>query len=172
MRHLIHLCWVPVLLLALPLAALYYLAYTPSGLAVVASHLNGRIGAVNIQLRGVSGTLAHGLHVDALVIDHRRVHIEGDDASGRLAILPLAWRTIRVPQLHVGRLLVRALARDGDAGDWKPHFLPPLLHVDAEHADAQRWQLITISGQQYDGTSVSAAGTVYPQIVHLYAGAF
>jgi hypothetical protein len=46
------------------------------------------------------------------------------------------------------------------------------MHVDAEHADAQRWQLITISGQEYDGTSVSAAGTVYPHIVHLYAGAF
>jgi hypothetical protein len=37
LRHLIHLVWVPVLLVALTLAALYYLAYTESGLAVVAS---------------------------------------------------------------------------------------------------------------------------------------
>ena len=172
MRRLIHLCWVPVVLLALTLAALYYLAYTPSGLAVVVSHLNGRIGAVSIQLRGVSGTLAHGLHVDALVIDHRRVHIEVDDASGRLSILPLAWRTIRVPQLHMGRLLVHALPRVGEAGDWKPHFLPPLMHISAEHAEAQRWQLITINGDEFDGNSASAVGAVYPQYVALYAGAF
>jgi translocation and assembly module TamB len=172
MRHLIHLCWIPVLLLALPLAALYYLAYTPGGLAVVAAHLNGRIGSVRIQLRGVSGTLAHGLHVDALVIDHRRVHIEVDDASGRLAILPLAWRTIRVPQLHMGRLLVHALPRVGEAGEWKPHFLPPLMHISAEHADAQRWQLITINGDEFEGTAASALGAVYPQFVRLYAGAF
>jgi translocation and assembly module TamB len=173
MRRLIHLFWVvPGLLLALPLAALYYLAYTQSGLAVVAAHLNGHFALADIQLHGVSGTLAHGLHIDSLVIDHRRAHIEIDDASGRLAILPLAWRTIRVRELHMGRLLVHALPRASNAGDWKPHFLPPLMHIDAEHADAQRWQLILISGQQYEGTSMSAAGVVYPQFVRLYAGAF
>ena len=170
MGRLIHLCWIP-LLLALPLAALYYLAYTEAGLAVVASHLNGRVGPLDIQLRGVSGTLAHGLHMDTLVVDHRRVHIEVEDASGRLAILPLAWRSIRVPQLHMGRLLVHALPRVGQ-GEWTPHFLPPLMRIDVGNADAQRWQLITISGQPYEGTSVSAAGMVYPQNIRLYAGAF
>ena len=172
LRHLIHLVWLPVLLLALPLAALYYLAYTESGLAVVAARLNGRVGALTIELRGVSGTLAHGVHVDLLVIDHRRVHIEIENASGRLSILPLAWRTVRVPQLHMGRLLVHALPRVGDAGDWTPRFLPPLMHIDAEHADAQRWQLITINGDEFDGTSVSAAGMVYPQSVRLFSGEF
>ena len=161
-----------MLLLGLPLAALYYLAYTERGLAVVASHLNGRIGYVTIQLRGVSGTLAHGLHIDSLVVDHRRAHIEIDDASGRLAILPLAWRTIRVPQLHMGRLLVHALPRDSDLDDWKPHFLPPLMHIDAEHVAAAHWQLITISGEQYQGTAASAAAMVFPQTVRLLAGEF
>jgi len=172
LRHLIHLVWVPVLLLGLPLAAVYYLAYTESGLAVVASALNRRLGPVTIQLRGVSGTLARGVHVDLLVFDHRRVHIEVEDADGRLAILPLAWRTVRVPVLHMGRLLVHALPRGGELSEWKPHFLPPLMHIDAEHADARRWQLITINGDEYDGTSVAAAGTVYPHIVHLYSGTF
>jgi translocation and assembly module TamB len=172
LRHLIHLVWVPVLLLGLTLAAVYYLAYTQSGLAVVASALNRRLGPVTIQLRGVSGTLARGVHVDLLVFDHRRVHIEVEDADGRLAILPLAWRTVRVPELHLGRLLVHALPRTSELGEWTPHFLPPLMHIDAEHVDARRWQLITINGDEYDGSSASAAGMVYPQIVHLYSGAF
>ena len=172
MRRWIHLCWVPVLLLALPLAALYYLAYTERGLAVVASHLNGRIGHVTIELHGVSGTLARGLHIDSLVIDHRRVHIEVDDAGGRLAILPLAWRTIRVPELHMGRLLVHALPRDGGLDDWKPHFLPPLMHIDAEHAAAARWQLITIGGEQYQGSALSAAVMVFPDSARVLAGEF
>jgi translocation and assembly module TamB len=172
MRRLIHLCWIPLLLLALPLAALYYLAYTQSGLAVVAAALNGRVGALDIKLRGVSGTLARGLHVDLLVIDHRRVHIELEDASGRLAILPLAWRTIRVPQVHMARLLIHALPRVGGGSDWTPRFLPPLMHIDAEHVDAQRWQLITINGDEFDGSSASAAGMVYPESVRVYSGAF
>ena len=172
MRRWIHLCWVPVLLLALPLAALYFLAYTERGLAIVASHLNGRIGYVTIELHGVSGTLAHGLHIDSLVIDHRRVHIEVDDASGRLAILPLAWRTIRVPEVHIGRLLVHALPRDSEVDNWKPHFLPPLMHIDAEHASAEHWQLITIGGEQYQGTALSAAGMVFPDRVRVLGGEF
>jgi translocation and assembly module TamB len=171
LRHLIHLVWIPVLLLGL-LAPVYYLAYTESGLAVVASALNRRLGPVTIQLRGVSGTLARGVHVDLLVLDHRRVHIEVENADGRLAILPLAWRTVRVPELHMGRLLVHALPRTGELAEWSPHFLPPLMHVDAEHVDARRWQLITINGDEYDGTSIAAAGTVYPHIVHLYSGSF
>jgi translocation and assembly module TamB len=171
LRHLIHLIWVPVLLLGL-LAPVYYLAYTESGLAVVASALNRRLGPVTIQLRGVSGTLARGVHVDLFVLDHRRVHIEVEDADARLAILPLAWRTVRVPELHMGRLLVHALPRSGELAEWTPHFLPPLMHVDAEHADARRWQLITINGDEYDGSSVAASGTVYPHIVHLYSGSF
>src|ERR1700728_83784 len=171
LRHLIHLIWVPVLLLGL-LAPVYYLAYTESGMAVVASALNRRLGPVTIQLRGVSGTLARGVHVDLLVFDHRRVHIEVEDADGRLAILPLAWRTVRVPELHMGRLLVHALPRSGELAEWSPHFLPPLMHIDAEHVDARRWQLITINGDEYDGSSVAAAGTVYPHIVHLYSGSF
>jgi len=173
LRHLIHLVWVPLLLVALTEAALYYLAYTQSGLAVVVSALNRRFGPVDVQLRGVSGTLAHGVHVDLLVIDHRRVHIEIEDVSGRLAILPLAWRTIRVPEVHAARLLIHALPRTDDAGgDWIPQFLPPLMHIDAGHADAQRWQLITVNGDEFDGTSVSAAGMVYPQSVRVYSGTF
>jgi translocation and assembly module TamB len=172
LRHLIHLVWVPVLLVALTLAALYYLAYTESGLAVVASALNRRFGPVQIQLRGVTGTLAHGVHVDGLVIEHRRVHIEVEDAAGRLAILPLAWRTIRVPQMHAGRVLIRMLPGATDIQDWKPQFLPPLMRIDAAQAQAQHWQFILASGEQFEGSSASAAGMVYPQSVRLYAGAF
>src|SRR5580693_6957585 len=111
MGRLIHLCWIPLALVALALAAIYYLAYTESGLAVLAARLNGRVGPVTIELRGARGTLAYGVHVDRLVIDHRRVHIEIEDASGRLAILPLAWQSIRVPHAHAARLLIQALPR-------------------------------------------------------------
>jgi translocation and assembly module TamB len=172
LRHLIHLVWVPLLLVVLTLAALYYLAYTPGGLAVVASAVNRRIGPVDIHLRGASGTLAHGVHVDLLVIEHRRVHIEVEDFEGRLAILPLAWRTIRVPQFHAARLLIRMRPSPPSAEAWKPEFLPPLMRVDAAHAEAQRWQLVTVNGDEFSGTAATAAGMVYPQSVRVYVGTF
>ncbi len=62
-----------------------------------------------VQVQGASGTLARGLHIEHLVVDHRRAHIELDDVDGRVSMLPLAWQTVRVPQLHVAHLLVHAL---------------------------------------------------------------
>lgn len=172
MGRLIHLCWIPLALIALPLIVLYYLAFTASGLARLASTLNRRIGPVSIQIRGASGTLAHGVHIDLLVIEHRRVHIEVEDVSATLAILPLAWQTIRVPQAHAARLLIRALPRTEKSNDWRPHFLPPLMRIQAEHVEVQRGQLITTSGEEYDTRSLSSSGTVYPMSIRIYSGAF
>jgi translocation and assembly module TamB len=168
LRHLIHLCWIPLVLAVLALAALYYLAYTEGGLALLARKLNGQIGPVHMQMRGVRGTLAHGAHFDLLVIDHSRVHIEIENVEGRLAILPLAWQTIRVPEVHAARLLVHALPRAGE-GVWQPHFLPALVRIEAEHADVQHWQLITTSGDALDATGVTAAATVYTKSVRVYS---
>ena len=108
----LHLCWsLPLVLFVLALGALDYLAYTPAGLKVVAHALNRQLGPVRLQIFGARGTLAHAAHVDRLVIDHRRVHIEIENADGQMAILPLAWRTISIPHLHVERLLVHVLDR-------------------------------------------------------------
>ena len=145
LRHLIHLLWIPVLLLGL-LAVVYYLAYTQSGLTVVTAALNRRLGPVTIQLRGVSGTLARGVHVDQLVFDHRRVHIEVDDADGRLAILPLAWRTVRVPELHMGRLLVHALPRSGEPAAMETAF--PAA-ADAHRCRARRCAALATHHHQW-----------------------
>ena len=61
MRRLIHLCWIPLLLLALPLGALYYLAYTQGGLAVVAAALNGREEEVTVLPVSPTGQLLYKL---------------------------------------------------------------------------------------------------------------
>ena len=170
LRHLLHLFWIPLALL-LALTALYFLAYTPSGLKLIAAQFNGRVGPLQIQLQGASGTLAHGAHLDRLVIDHRRVHIEIEDASGRVAIAPLAWQMIRVPELRAARLLIHVLPDTGEHAAWVPHFLPALMRIMADRVAVQRWQLIATNGVELDATAVSASGAVYPQSARIYAGA-
>jgi translocation and assembly module TamB len=159
-------------MLSVPLAGLYYLAFTEGGLQTAATLLNGRLGPVNIQLQGVTGTLAYGLHVDRLIIDHRRAHIEIEDATGKLAIVPLAWQTIRVPEVHIARLLVHALPAPDDGLPHSQRFLPPLMRIDAEHADVQRFQLIATNGVELDSTAVQATGAIYPDRIHVYSGTF
>jgi translocation and assembly module TamB len=170
LRHLLHLLWIPLALL-LALLALYFLAYTPSGLTLIATHLTGRVGPVQIQIQGASGTLAHGAHVERLVIDHHRVHIEIEDASARLAILPLAWQMIRVPEAHAARLLVHALPENQPEKPWQPHFLPALMRIMAERVEVQSWRLIATNGMEFDSSAVSAVGAVYPKSIRIYASA-
>jgi translocation and assembly module TamB len=171
MARLLHLFWsLPLLLAVLALGAVDYLAYTPGGLRVVAKALNRRIGPVTLHIEGASGTLAYGLHLDLLVIDHRRVHLEIENASGQLAILPLAWRTI-VPTVHAQRLLIHVLPHVDDGSVWEPHFLPPLTQIEARSASVERWRLITPSGETFDTTNVQAAGTVLQKVIHIYSGA-
>jgi translocation and assembly module TamB len=168
LRHLLHLLWIPLALLP-ALGALYFLAYTPRGLAFIARQVNGRVGPLSISLTGASGTLAHGFHLDHLVIDQRRAHIELDDVSARVSVPPLAWQTIRVPELRAGHLLIHALHPPSDPTAPPPHFLPPLLRVLANRIVVDRWHLITTSGVELDSTDLHIAGVVYPESIRIYA---
>ncbi len=170
-RRRFQLLWRLLLALSVPLGALYYLAFTEGGLQLIATALNGRLGPVTIALHGVSGTLARGVHVDLLVIDHRRAHIEVEDGSGKLAIVPLAWQTIRVPEAHARRVLVHVLPYVDDGLIHSQNYLPPLMRIDGEHASTDLLQIIAPSGVELDGTAVSATGSVYPDRVRIYSGA-
>lgn len=168
LRHLLHLLWIP-LVLAVALGALYGLSYTPRGLAIIAQKLNGRLGAVTIGIQGASGTLARGFHVDHLVIDHRRAHIELDDVSGHVSVLPLAWQTIRVPELHAEHMLLHALHVPPDPHPQPPHFLPPLMRVLANRLSVNRWHLIATNGTEYDSSALTMSGVIYPETIRIYA---
>jgi translocation and assembly module TamB len=169
LRHLLHLLWIPLAML-LALAVLYWLAYTPRGLKVISTQFQGQVGPLRIELQGVSGTLARGLHVDHLVIDHRRVHLEIDDARGRVSILPLAWQTIRVPELRAEHLLIKVLPDNGAHPHTELHFLPALMRVLADRVTVRSWRLIPINGVELDASNVSTVAAVYPDSVRIYAG--
>jgi translocation and assembly module TamB len=169
----LHLCWsLPLLLAVLALGAVDYLAYTPAGLAVVARSLNRQIGPVRIEIHGARGTLAHGLHVDRLIIDHRRVHIEIEQLDGQVAILPLVWRTIQVPRVHAEQLLVHVLPHVDDGRYWDPHFLPPLTRVNAVLVQVDRWRLQMPNDDIYDTRSATTTATLFPKVIRIHASRF
>ena len=166
-RHLLHLLWIPFALL-LGVMSLYLLAYTSRGLEVVVRQLNGRHGPVSIRVEGASGALARWVHIDHLVIDHRRAHIELDDVEGRISVLPLIVQTIRVPRLHARRLLVHALSDPVPRPPQAPRFLPPLMRVLVNRIEVDRWELITTNDVELDSHGLSASGVVYPDLIRIY----
>jgi len=171
MRRVLHLSWMTLtLLLAVPLAAVYFLGWTERGLALLAQQLNRKLGPVTIAITGASGTLARGLHVQRLVIDHRRVHIEIEDATGRLAILPLAWQTIHAHDVHAARLLIHVLPHEDDHQYWEPRFLPGLMSIVADGVSVDHGRLIVPNGYELDAEQLAASGVLHTRSIRVYGG--
>jgi autotransporter translocation and assembly factor TamB len=162
MRKLLHSSWIAlVLLLALPLGALYYLTCTDAGLRTLAAALSRRLGPVTLEIRGVSGALASGAHIERIVVDHRRVRIEAQAADLRLAVLPLAWQTLRVPAASFRSVRIQVRPAPPGSGTWTPHFLPSLLTIQGDAVRVSRLVIVAPSGQSVEFDDVQAQGTLH-----------
>lgn len=169
MKRLLHSSWITVAaLLLIVSSALYCLTCTESGLQWVCRHLSRHIGKTDISIVDVKGTLRGGFTVAKLTIDHPRVHIVIEDASGILSILPLAWQTIRVPEAHAARLLIEVhhyVSPDPPL----THYLPAFLSIDALKASCDSWTLIAPNGWRADATQILATGVVHSRDIRVYS---
>jgi translocation and assembly module TamB len=170
MRKLLHTSWIVLLLLlALPLGALYYLTCTDAGLRALASTLSRRVGPVTLEIRGVTGNLVGGAHIDRIVVDHHRVRIEADDASVRVAVLPLAWQTLRVRAARFQTVRIEMRPRPNEPNTWKPHFLPALMRIQADAVHVGRLVIQSPAGHVVEFDDVRTQASLYPRSIRVYA---
>jgi translocation and assembly module TamB len=170
MRKLLHTSWIVLLLLALPLGALYYLTCTDAGLRTLAASLSRRLGPVALDIRGVAGNLVGGARIDHIVIDHRRAHIEADDATVQIAVLPLAWQTLHVRTASFQAVRIQVRPRPKEPSTWKPHFLPALMQVAADSVRAGQVVIVAPSGRSIEFDDIRGQGSVHPKSIRVYAG--
>lgn len=157
-----------VVLLAVPIGALYFLAYTPGGLAMIIGRLPERIGPVTLQFEDVSGTIAHGMHIGRFELDHERVHIVLEDASTRVSIAPLFWQLIEVPEFDAQKLIIEVRPRTKPPKDTKPRFLPPLLRIRANDARLAHLQIVAPRGNLVEFFDTRASGSVGSQTIRVF----
>ena len=100
---LILACVLVLLVIAVPAVIIWSAVYTESGLKFLARHVPHHLGGVQLDISGVSGTLASGVHVERVEIDQELVHLTFTDIEGHLALAPLILQTIRVHDGHVGQ---------------------------------------------------------------------
>ena len=113
------------MLVALVAASIWYVAGTASGLQWVAHQFSRKIGKTTITVEGVAGTLAGGFSARHVVIDYPRIHLDIENATGKLALLPLLWQSIRVPEVRAQKVTITV--RHSDEISDNPHFLPALM---------------------------------------------
>ncbi|MFT3906502.1 MAG: translocation/assembly module TamB domain-containing protein [Steroidobacteraceae bacterium] len=172
MRRLLHASWISLtVLLLIPAAALYYLAWTENGLAWAAQQMNRQIGKTRIEIEGVHGTLAGGFSIGHLVVDHPRTRVEISAAQGDLSLLPLLWQTIRVPKVHAAHLIVQVRHYEDDSKP-RARFLPALMSIYADRASVDVFTLIAPNGWSGEFDRITASGVVHSRDIRVFSSDF
>ena len=171
MHRAVHFSWISLVLLLLAAGGMsYYLGWTESGFRMVATQLNGRLGPVPLQISGARGTLVHGIQVDQLIIDHRRVHLEFDDIRGSISMLPLLWQTLQCGQVNIGRALIQVPPRTPGPGKWNERFLPAWMSITSAGLHIDQALLIVPNGSELEMSNIDGSGYLHSRDIRIYAG--
>jgi translocation and assembly module TamB len=146
--------------LVAPVVLVWSALYTTSGLQFVVRHLPQQLGPVHLTIEGVSGTVAGGLHVDRVEVDHELVHITVTGIDGRLAVTPLVLQTIRVKHARVQSVSIEVRRRKTPSLPGPGSFLPSWLIVNAEDGEAGSVTLTVYNGFHLEARDLRGAAVV------------
>ena len=141
-----------------PCAAVYYFAFTESGFKFLISRIPHQVAGVGIDIINAGGTVAHGIHVEQLDIDHRLVHLTFKNIRGRVELTPLLLQTIRTKGASIDSASVEIKRRKKPPTPSTPFFLPRWLIVSAEHTRIGSLNLAVYNGAHLEATDLYASG--------------
>jgi translocation and assembly module TamB len=143
-----------------PAAMVWSALFTTSGLQFLVRHIPQKLGPVRLVITGVSGTIADGLEVERLQLDHDLVHLDLQGISGRLALAPLLLQTIRVTHGHIDSVQIQVKRRTHPSTPGPPSFLPRWLIVSAESAELPKVVLSVYNGFHLEADRLHAAAVI------------
>jgi len=156
------------ILSALPFALIYFIAFTPQGLAMIVARVPHRVGPVTLDIGTVSGTIAGGFELSRFELDHERVHLVAEDIEARLAVAPLLWQKIEVPEARTRNLLIEVKTRPERPRKSPPRFLPRLLRIETDDARAGLLVLVAPNGTRSEFADIRASGVVRHRSIRVF----
>jgi len=138
-----------LLLLGIPLivasVAIIWLCYTASGLQFALLQLN-HVPNLSIQVQGVTGKLAGPLHVDHIVLDHERIHIDIEQFDVDLTPALLLSGLVEINKLQVGKVIATLKPPLHETPDQPIHFLPTFLRISVDELILEHAEYIHTNG--------------------------
>jgi len=174
MRRLLLLIATLIVLTAIvvPAVLIWSALHTESGLRFVVRHVPQQIGDVHLVITGVHGTVADGLRIDRVEIDHPVVHVTVTDIEARLALAPLMLQTLRAIHGTIGNAVVQVKRREHPPIPGPPQFLPPWLLINVEDAAVNRVTIIAYNGFRLEVSEIRAAAVIRHKYIRFFqAGA-
>jgi translocation and assembly module TamB len=148
-----------VLLCAAPLAALWALGHSEGVLRFVTSRIPERFGVLErFSIRDVRGSIAGGLYIGALDIEHDIVHVHARGIRARVSLLPLLWQSVEAREFSVERIDIEQQRRDRPPPTKPPRFLPGLLTVEARSAKVQQLVIQPLAGNAVEFGDITIDG--------------
>ncbi len=151
-----------VTLIATPFVLVGLVLFTSGGAQFVARHLPHHMGAIDLEIEGLTGTVASGLHVQRVEIDQELVHLRFQDVEARVALAPLLLQMIRSPQVSVGSALIQVKQRTHPPTPGPPGFLPRWLLINADQVQAGTATLTVYNGFKLTVTEVNTGPLPVP----------
>src|ERR1700753_3723546 len=113
--------------LAVPVAGLYYLIFTDGGFKFIIRHVPTKIGTTELVFQDPEGSVARGIRIGQLDIDHPLVHLTFKNIRGRVELLPLVLQTVRTDGGSIDSAYILTRRRAQPPPPATPLFLPRLL---------------------------------------------
>jgi translocation and assembly module TamB len=151
-----------------PVILIWSALYTTGGLQFAIRHIPHHIGGVQLDIVGVSGTVADGLAVERVEIDHDLVHLKFEGIEGRVDLMPLMLQTIRVGHGSVRSALIQVKRRTHPSTPGAPVFVPRWLIISAEQGRVGRATLTVPNGFRLDATDINGAAVVRHRVIRFF----
>jgi translocation and assembly module TamB len=156
------------LAVAVPTAAVYYAVFTEGGFQLIVRHIPRKIGGTRLEIVNPGGTIAYGIHVERLEIEHDLVHLRIEDIRGRVRLAPLLLQTIRSPDAYIGSVHIQVKRRTRPPIPGQPLFVPRWLIVNAEHTRIASVTLDVPNGFHLEATDLLGSAVIRHRTIRLF----
>jgi translocation and assembly module TamB len=160
---------VVITVMAVPAALVWSALFTSSGLQFVVRHLPQQLGPVRLTITGVSGTVARGLTIERVEIEHDLVHLTLTGIEGRVALRPLVLQTIRVAHGKVQDAVIEVKRRTRPSTPGPNNFLPAWLIINVEDGQVGRARLSVYTGFHLEADDVRAAAVIRQHYIRFFS---
>jgi translocation and assembly module TamB len=161
-------CITVVAAIVVPGVLVWSALYTTAGAQFIVRHLPQHLGPVRLTITGISGTVATGLHVERVEIEHDLVHLKFEAIEGRVALAPLMLQTIRVSSGSVGSALIEVKRRTRPSPPGPPVFLPRWLIISVEDARVGSALLTVPNGFRMDASDIRGAAVIRHSYIRFF----
>lgn len=161
-------CVIVAVALAAPAVLVWSALYTNAGLQFVIRHIPHSFAGVTLDIVGVRGTVADGLTVERVEIEHELVHLKFEDIKGRVALMPLMLQTLRVLHGSVGSALIAVKTRTRPAGPGPPVFLPRWMIISAEQGHVGSVTITHPNGFRLDASDIEGVAVIRHSVIRFF----